>query len=576
MAASCGLPGCSVSSRGVRFLVCIFPPDTLPDSSSRRSRYRGGRIVKRSTGILLLFLSLLLSFVPACTVSYEPTEMVPMDGEEIRAADDFRVTVPARAHLVGGSVLVFENGFAVRDRALRGAGTLYSLDRTAGEEIHFVPVDSVMAVEYYEPRRDALASTTATLNLTALGILGGAAAFKAVFGSCPTIYSLGSGRPILEAEAFSYSIAYAFRTSDEDRLGAVDADRPVQRLLVANQALETHYIDAVALISVDHPAGFEAYLDPEGRPVLVGAPPEGFRARSRWGGEVTDLIASRDDAVYRSGTEGVRRLEEGEDTDWLEFEVEKPREARQLYVALRMRNTLMNTVFLYEMLLADQGYRALEWMGNDLARAGEAFALYSWYSDTFGLDVTVEQEGRFVPQRSLGDSGPIAWEEVGFVLEVPEGPTVRFRLEFLPDNWMIDQVAVSSESPPPGRLRRHAPTSIQAAGRDQQGPAALLAAASRVDDAYVVNQPGEAFTVQFDLEPSARGTGRTLFLDAHGYYTEWLRAGWLHPGGVPRYGSRPGYDDSTLIELARRWEERRHSLEALFFETMLPLPGGGR
>ena len=83
----------------------------------------------------------------------------------------------------------------------------------------------------------------------------------AIFGSCPTVYTY-SGQPCtLEAETFSYSIARRFESSDLDRLDAGKVINGKYILKVTNEALETHYIDEMSLLTVDHPPGYEAFPD---------------------------------------------------------------------------------------------------------------------------------------------------------------------------------------------------------------------------------------------------------------------------------------------------------------------------
>ena len=79
---------------------------------------------------------------------------------------------------------------------------------------------------------------------------------------------------MLEAEAFSYSIAPMFESRDVDRLAVGVDDQGEVRLEVRNEALETHYINHFELIEVGHASHEQVVRIPrEG--------PSGLEARSR-------------------------------------------------------------------------------------------------------------------------------------------------------------------------------------------------------------------------------------------------------------------------------------------------------
>jgi hypothetical protein len=56
-------------------------------------------------------------------------------------------------------------------------------------------------------------------------------------------------------------------------------------------------------------------------------------------------------------------------------------------VVLRARNSLLNTVLLYDVMLGARGARALDWVGSDLERVGPALELGNWYATRMGMRV---------------------------------------------------------------------------------------------------------------------------------------------------------------------------------------------
>jgi hypothetical protein len=242
---------------------------------------------------------------------------------------------------------------------------------------------------------------------------------------------------------------------DLDRL---DLGKPVNgeyRLMVTNEALETHYVNSLSLMTVDHPAGYEPFPTDKGKVVMFGREAAGVRSASRAGLDVTTIVSSRDSVWYESDTAMLRQLTDSIVRDWVDVAVPKPRGARRMCLAFRTRSTLLNTVLFYDGMLKSQGARAIDWMG--FRSYPYLYRLSRWYDRNFGLHVKVFDGKAYREKTWFKDPGPIVWHDAAAELPVPEGDTVRLRLEFLPDNIMIDWVGVSFDGRfPAGRVPRTA------------------------------------------------------------------------------------------------------------------------
>src|SRR5262249_35216915 len=113
-------------------------------------------------------------------------------------------------------------------------------------------------------------------------------------------------------------------------------------------------------------------------------------------------------------------------------------------IVLRMRNSLLNTVLLYDELLAAGGGQALDWVGRDLQQITPAIDLGRWYARRMGMrieayDVQNAQEGA-----ATGGTGPGAFPVAAVVVPAPKPGDLHVRLSFTADNWRIDRVAVGS------------------------------------------------------------------------------------------------------------------------------------
>jgi hypothetical protein len=523
------------------------------------------RRFKRITAVILL--SGLIA--PAGGCFFTQAAVAPIIPRVPEGKKSLDVKQPAKAHLDDGSVVLFDRGFTVQDGLLLGTGVQYDLARTHQTMIDAVPVGRIMALESYQ-YEVRLAETIGGIAGIAVGtpaaIVGTLVLAIAIFGSCPTVYSPLPGGELLEAELFSHSIVRRFEGTDLDRL---EAARPVDgmiRLRIANEALETHYINRLELLAADHPDGFEAFPTPKDTVALLGAPTPLKDARNRTGREVGAAISRRDDSWYQTGPDLDAEATQRPTDDWIDGTVEVPRGAATMTVAFRLRNTLLDTVLLYDVLLRSQGFGALAWLDRFNRNPFAAWRWHTWFEDRFALRVLLEQEGEFREVARVPVTGPIAWHQVAVTFPAPGGPTAKLRFESLADNWQVDWVGVSLEQAP-----RPVVTAIPVAsftGPHGTDLPAVLPSLQRADDQYLMTSPGESFTLSFPAGVPPPGAQRTWLLKSRGYYIEWLRGEWL-TASAGKTDTAPGPGDQVVVEASRRWAEKREQFERDFFSTRI-------
>jgi hypothetical protein len=190
-------------------------------------------------------------------------------------SDSTTVRSPVKAHLLDGSTVVFREGVTVARNTVRGAGRRYDLTLAQSTTVTEVGLDSVIAMESFRTEVDGVRTVVYSALATAV-TLGGTVALVCLadpkcFGSCPTIYADSAGTPVLEAEGFSGSISPLLEARDVDRLRSRADANGFVRLEVWNEALETHFINHVELLEVDHAPGEMVLPDERGRPVAVWA-----------------------------------------------------------------------------------------------------------------------------------------------------------------------------------------------------------------------------------------------------------------------------------------------------------------
>lgn len=512
-------------------------------------------------------LALALALVQAgCIV--RAREIEPIALESPPAADTVRT--PVRAHLSNGSVVVFRDGLRVAADTLLGGAWRWDLTRRDSVRVGGVSLDSVVALETFTEGRDVGRTRAVSIPLTVVGTTlaagGTLVGLKAIFGSCPTVYSDSGGSAWLEAEGFSYSIAPLFEMRDVDRLRVTPDAEGMVELEVRNEALETHYINHFGLLRVRHAAHEWVAPDPGGGAVAVGRLIEVSDVRDQAGRDMREIVAEADGVSTRAEPVDLEPGGRQATDHWLEVSLPAPA-ADSVALVLRLRNSLLNTVLLYEFMLERPGARALDWLGHELALPSRALELATWYRQHMGLWVQVRDADGWREVARVGDTGPIAWKDVAVPIPVPASDSLHIRIRYLADSWRVDRVAVGLD---PRRLDATALHVHEVIGPDGMRHEAAEAAIRAPDDRYLTTGPGDQFRMRFRTGPAPMDDDRatTLFLDARGYYTEWVRGDWLRQS-VTEASFRP--HGLELADLVRRWADVRDEFEQRFFETRIPV-----
>jgi hypothetical protein len=506
----------------------------------------------------------LLLFVGACFI-VQRVSVVDVG----RTTDSVQVRTPVKAHMVDGSTVVYREGVLVAGGRLTGAGTRYDLTLATPTPSAELPLDSVVALESFRTSTDAGAtlgiSTLATVGALGLSVAIACAIDPKCFGSCPTFYADSAGTPVLEAEGFSYSIAPLFESRDVDRLRARPDPDDTLRLEVRNEAFETHFINHLELLEVLHSPGEFAAPDPEGRPVAMSGAAAPRWARDRAGRDVRELLAGADGRIYATAPGVLAHVSVADLEDEIELRFQAPEQSDSLALVLRLRNSLLNTVLLYDVMLGDPGARSIDWQARDLNQIGPALALGTWYGSRMGLRVEVWRAASWEPVGRVKDTGPVAWKDVAVPLPHMAGREMRVRLRFPADNWRIDRVALASS------IRRPEMRVLQLAHVAARGGSAepdAYASLRSPDDRYLETRPGQAFIAGWDVGPAAEGTERTFFLASQGYYIEWIRRGWI-TSARDTTTFQPG--DAALLSALERWRQVQDTLERRFYATRVPV-----
>lgn len=514
----------------------------------------------RSSPANHLTRALLLATLPlaaACVHTFqtmEPRE-VPANAGTVRT--------PVRAHMYDGSIVTFTNGATISGGTISGNGARHH--PTAGTfGVQTVQLDSIIGVETFATPVAGGQSALVTIGATTALLVGVPLLAVAIFGSCPTFYADSAGTAVLQAEAFSYAIAPMFEHRDIDRLRLSPGADGIIRLEVRNEALETHYINHLELLEVTHAADEMVVTTEGGRHIALRTLATPSAVVNAAGEDVTATLLHEDGDVYATPPSFASARTAGDLNDHLEFTVRPPAGTDSVAVLLRLRNSLLNTVLLYDEMLASAGPQALDWVGEDLTRIATALELAEWYKKHMGMAVEVVQDGEYRQVARLWDVGPIAFHDVAVPVPVGSDGTARVRLSFVADNWRIDRLAWSPDF---RRTDARLLPMSGAHGMDGTSEDAALRSLAEPDEDYLVTTPGQRFVASFDAGASAVGTYRTFFLASQGYYTEWMRPDWLRNETPERFTPTADRIHSALT----RWLAKRDAFEQQFYASRIPV-----
>jgi hypothetical protein len=485
---------------------------------------------------------------------------------DVRTESKHEVTVsPVKVHLKDGRNVIFRDGVRFQDDRLYGHGVVYMLDLTYEDYIEYVEIHDVAAFEVFSPKTLIAPTLLVNTALTAVTVLGSVVIFKAIFGSCPTVYHTAGTDTTLQAELFSNSIAPMLEMRDVARLKAKPDESGILSLEIRNEALETHYINHLEILEIVHEQS--EYIVPSNyhRPLTLDKFIVPDRAVNSLGIDIrnklnpgSDQFYSSPEPVYTTGDQDIL-------WDHIELSFASPGSA-DAALHLNVRNTLYSTVLLYDFMIAARGWGALDWLGRDLSTVSEAVALGDFSQQYLGIHIDQKVDGEYEEIGRIQNVGPISWKDIALELnDISMEDSLHVRLRFLHDSWHISQARLAT-SVKPSEYRRIPASEIRSSGETISNE--VLEGINHVNADYFITTPATRFYIDFDTRPVSADIQSTYFISAQGYYLEWIRPEWLE---APPYTEYPDYSPGMVYRSQKQWFEVKDEFEKQFFETKIPV-----
>ncbi len=491
--------------------------------------------------------------VVGCTTVWKARFLKPTEYGDIDPETRF-----LKCHTFDGAVVVFEDWQLDKaTQMLTGRGIHYDLDRNPVSKGKIrVAYTDIVLLETNDPQ------SVAETHLAVLGVVTGASLIttavclsnpKACFGSCPTFYVDDGTGLSLQAEGFSSSVARALEKTDVDPLyGAAPATGEQLEILMTNDALETHAVRGVSVLSVPRPDGNRVYRAPDGYyPARKELSAISCRSQT---GECRHLLAAMDEEEYQSSADA-RNLATKET---IELRFPAVDGTRGLIVG--GRNSLMNT-FLFYQTLAYMGIAADDWLIQlESGGAEERRLLDQWDALLSKVVVSVLTQNRgWVEAGAFDELGPIAKEIqlIHLPPDLAEGP-VRIRLLLTRGYWKLDFAALAQLGPPL-QATRHPVQLVRREGRADPDALAALTDPER----HLMTYPGDAYTLVFKAPEGEV----ELFLESTGFYYEWIREQWLSEQDGDLAAQTLLEPEEALRRLAPVYKKIEADMEAVFWNS---------
>ena len=463
-----------------------------------------------------------------------------------------------KVHLKNGQLYVLGSwSVDSAQRVVAGNGDLLDWNRlVVASGTYRLPLDSVALFETNVVSQ----SRSATALTVMAGITAAAAGFciaspKTCFGSCPTFYVPGPNGPLLQAEGFSASIAPGLEATDLDALYRAAPKGRDFVVRMTNEAFETHVVRSVNLVTVRRPTNGRVFVTKSGAFWQANGVTEPTACQSS-DGDCRELVR-RFDGIERVSAADSSDLG-AKETVHLTF---APATGQRIGLVITARQTLLTTYVLYQGL-SYLGSGAGQFLASLSNRRDSTLAQSGLLGKVLGgIEVLVpDSAGGWTPVGDVGETGPLAADTK--LVPIPgRGPgPLRIRLRMTRGLWRLDYVALASlaQELTPTRLT---PARVVRGGQEDRDALAALLDSTRV----LTTLPGDEYELHFRLPPDP--SGQELFLEARGYYLEWMRQEWLAEEN-PRLAANMLLDPAGMLRaLAPAYKRQEAIMEKVFWNS---------
>lgn len=332
--------------------------------------------------------------------------------------------------------------------------------------------------------------------------------------SSPYVYSWNGQAWRLESGTYAGAIARGVARTDVTLLAQAAPQGSDLGLQVRNELNETDYLDAIAVLAVDHDPAVTVAPGPDGLPRAVGPLTHAVEAHDYAGRVVTTLLATPDDRSWESRLAPRDTADPQALSDGVELVFVRPPDTHTAQLVVDARNTSW-APFMLGWIVSMHGRATSAWYDSLAAYPEVAQRYRDFLAREATLRVLLRQGDGWVSQGVVTDPGPEVTRRQVVPLDLAgvNGPMVRVRVESAPSLWLIDHIAVAYGPEPPLVVHELVPASARTTdGLD------VLPLVTQADGREWVFEQGTRADVRFPLPPPVPGMVRSYLVKTNGWY----------------------------------------------------------
>ncbi|MGE5759541.1 MAG: hypothetical protein ACM37V_04175 [Gemmatimonadota bacterium] len=332
--------------------------------------------------------------------------------------------------------------------------------------------------------------------------------------SSPYVYSWDGQGWRLESGTYAGAIARGVARTDVTLLARAVPQGSDLRLQVSNELNETDFLDALAVLAVDHDPAVTVAPGPDGLPRAVGPLTHAVEARDYAGRDVAALLATADDRSWESRLAPRDTADPQALSDGVELVFPRPPEITTAQLVVDARNTSW-APFMLGWIVSMHGRATGAWYDSLAAYPDVARRYNDFVAREGTLRVSLRKGDGWVAQGVVTDPGPEVTRRQVVPLDLSgvDGPMVRVRIESAPSLWLIDHVAVAYGPEPQLVVHELVPASARTTeGED------VLPLVARADGREWVFEQRTRADVRFPLPRPVPGMARSYLVKTTGWY----------------------------------------------------------
>lgn len=336
-------------------------------------------------------------------------------------------------------------------------------------------------------------------------------------GSCPFIYSYGEGGFLLEGEAFGIALGKAREMTTSTVLNNIDLKSTDVKVRITNERPETHFINKVALYSVESEINAEAMGDNDQNIWPVYNIEKPLSASDNSTKNILKEIVAKDGLFWKSSLTHPVIFKNSEDQ--IELCFDRPAHSRDASLVVRGINTSFG-VHVFQKLFEFLGDQSLSFM-HAIENDEQVINLMDQWTKESSLKASIWNGSSWLPCGLLyPEADRVQFSRIIRINIPPNiGNIVKLRLTSMADLWEIDKIGMDWTDVKMLNKKEVPLKSLEGDLTEK-----TVDQIKNNDDQYAVLTPSQRLDLNYAKQRAAVGKKLSYTLDVGGYLYEWLPA----------------------------------------------------